>query len=160
MRKITEVLKPVTNNLALIAYVDNDTNELVSILDKNKRQLNKNLISELKETLLDDSIKKEEEEKIKIQITELQKEVDKIVPFEFELSEPTFDVISAALSAVNGIGGNIDVLASGKVVFDACYKGNQGELEEIQKYSTLYTSLCSKCYHEVVDIADIEYKKK
>jgi len=84
----------------------------------------------------------------------------KATPFEFNLVEPTFDVISCALRAIYGSGGDLDVAGSGKVCFDACYDGNQGSLEEIQKYTVLYTSLCMKTYHEVVDIAHIEYKKK
>jgi len=84
----------------------------------------------------------------------------KATPFEFNLVEPTFEVISSALRAVYGQGGELDVASSGKVAFDACYDGNQGTLEEIQKYPVLYSSLCMKAYHEIVDIAHIDYKKK
>lgn len=90
----------------------------------------------------------------------IQSGATKATPFEFKLTSPTFEVISSALKKVYGEGGGIDMASAGKVVFDSCYLGNQGSLDEIQKHNTLYASLCIKCYHEVVDIAHIEYKKK
>ena len=157
--KITEVLKQSSKTPVLIAYINKDTGLLASILDRANRQENEVLLNELVNSgkHLKDKDKIDEVQK---QISQLKKQVSSITPYEFELSEPTFDVISLALSSVYTEGGKIDTMSSGKVVFDACYLGNQGTLEEIQKLTTLYLSLCSKCYHSIVDIADIEYKKK
>lgn len=158
--KITEVLKENLKKPVLIAYVNKETGLLASILDKVARQESELLLSELSVSVSDESISKEELIEIKEQITNLKEKSLNITPFEFELSEPTFEVISLALSSVYTEGGAIDTMSSGKVIFDACYVGNQGDLDEIKKLTTLYLSLCSKCYHSIVDIADIEYKKK
>lgn len=79
--------------------------------------------------------------------------------FEFELVSPTFEVISEALKSLYSSGGDVDTIKSGAVMFNACYTGNQGSLEEIREHSALYTSLCAKCA-ETVEIAHIEFKKK
>ena len=158
--KITELLKKDTGTIILTAYVDKETGNLASIIDRTAREEKEKRLSELRESFSKMEDSDENKVEIEIQIEELKSEVESIIPFEFELSEPTFDVIKMALSAIYTEGGIIDTMQSGKVVFDACYKGNQGALEEIQAYPTLYSSLCSKCYHSVVEIADIEYKKK
>ncbi len=79
--------------------------------------------------------------------------------FSFELVKPTFDVISQAVGALYGTGGNIDTIGAGKVIFDSCYIGNQGSLEEIQLLSELYAGLCAKC-SDRAELAYVNYKKK
>lgn len=79
--------------------------------------------------------------------------------FDFELIEPTFQVLSEAMKALYSSGGEVDTIRSGAVVFDACYLGNEGMLEDIKKHASLYLSLCAKCA-EKVEIAYIDFKKK
>lgn len=79
--------------------------------------------------------------------------------FSFELTKPTFDVISQAVSALYSIGGQVDTIGAGKVIFDSCYLGNQGTLEEIQLIADLYAGLCAKC-SDKAELAYVDYKKK
>ncbi len=76
----------------------------------------------------------------------------------FELSEPTFEVYSVALRELYS-KGKADVIAAGKIIFDACYKGNCGTLEEIMSDVKLYISLCAAASSEV-ELLDCELKKK
>jgi len=86
-------------------------------------------------------------------------DLTKCEKFEFELSQPTFEVISASLSAMITSEGKIDMLAAGRVVFDSCYTQNQGLLEDIQASTALYAGLCTKCA-DIADVAHAEFKKK
>lgn len=79
--------------------------------------------------------------------------------FVFELTKPTFEVISAAVGALYGVGGNVDTIGAGKVIFDSCYLGNQGDLSEIQQLPELYAGLCAKC-SDKAELAYVNYKKK
>jgi len=158
--KITEALQKDSKKPVLTAYVDKDTGVLVDIMDRAKRETNETLLAELIQIKSDENTPSKDKLEIDGKISLLRADIERIIPYEFELSNPTFEVLSVALGAIYATGGNLDVMSSGKVVFDACYTGNQGELEEIQKHASLYISLCSKCYHSIVEIADIEYKKK
>lgn len=79
--------------------------------------------------------------------------------FVFELAKPTFEVISQAVGALYGVGGTIDTIGAGKVIFDSCYLGNQGELSEIQQLAELYAGLCANC-SDKAELAYVNYKKK
>lgn len=79
--------------------------------------------------------------------------------FSFELVNPTFEVISQAVSALYSIGGQVDTIGAGKVIFDSCYTQTQGTLEEIQQLAELYAGLCAKC-SDKAELAYVDYKKK
>jgi hypothetical protein len=79
--------------------------------------------------------------------------------FSFELVKPTFEIISQAVSALYGVGGQVDTIGAGKVIFDGCYIGNQGELSEVQGFAELYAGLCAKC-SDKAELAYVDYKKK
>lgn len=79
--------------------------------------------------------------------------------FSFELANPSFEVISQACASLYTVGGQFDAVGAGKVVFDSCYLGNQGTLEEIQQIAYLYAALCAKC-SDKAELAYVDYKKK
>lgn len=79
--------------------------------------------------------------------------------FSFELAKPTFAVISQAVAALYGVGGQINTMEAGKVIFDACYLGNQGDLIDIQSLAELYAGLCANC-SDKAELAYVDYKKK
>ena len=79
--------------------------------------------------------------------------------FRFELIKPTFEVLALSCTSLHNEGGQYDPVAGGKVIFDACYMGNQGELTEIQGFAELYVGLCAKCSGEA-ELAYVDYKKK
>jgi hypothetical protein len=76
----------------------------------------------------------------------------------YELIEPTFSVMSLALQKMLKSTGEVNLIDAGKIIFDGCYKGNSGKLEEIQKDVKLYISLCLKCA-ELVEVYEGELKK-
>lgn len=76
----------------------------------------------------------------------------------YELTEPTFSVMSLALQKLMNQTGEINLVGAGKIIFDGCYKGNSGKLDEIQKDVKLYISLCLKCA-ELVEVYEGELKK-
>ena len=74
---------------------------------------------------------------------------------EYELSEPTFQVMSLALQKMLKSTGEINLIDAGKIIFDGCYKG---KLDEVQKDVKLYISLCLKSA-ELVEVYEAEIKK-
>jgi len=76
----------------------------------------------------------------------------------YELAEPTFNVYSLALQKMLKSTGEVNLIDAGKVIFDGCYKGNQGKLDEVQKDVKLYISLCLKCA-ELVEVYEADLKK-
>jgi len=86
----------------------------------------------------------------------LRKEADEFI---FELTNPTFEVLSAGMSSMFTTGGKLDLMGAGAAVFDSCYLGNQGELIDIMNFPALYAGLCQKC-GDLVNSAYTEFKKK
>jgi hypothetical protein len=76
----------------------------------------------------------------------------------YELIEPNFNIMSLALQKMLKSTGEINLIDAGKIIFDGCYKANEGKLEEIQKDVKLYISLCLKCA-ELVEVYEADLKK-
>ena len=60
----------------------------------------------------------------------------------FNICQPTFEVYAIALRKMVTQDREVDTVMSGRVIFDSCYLGNNGTLEEIQKDPLLYASIC------------------
>ena len=73
----------------------------------------------------------------------------------FELTEPTFSVMSLALQKLMKSTGEVNLVDAGQIIFDACYKG---DLEKVKDNVTLYISLCLKSA-ELVEVFEGELKK-
>jgi hypothetical protein len=73
---------------------------------------------------------------------------------DFHIAKPPFLVYAPALNKLL----MEDIVGAGKVIFDACYLGNNGALAEIMIDSILYGSLCVKAAEEI-DIYRGELKK-
>jgi hypothetical protein len=74
----------------------------------------------------------------------------------YEVQEPTFDQIVAALGQVKP-NGRMDVIGAGKVIWELCCISYDKEIEENPR---ILVSVCIQLYADYADTIDIEIKKK
>jgi hypothetical protein len=94
------------------------------------------------------------------EIKSLEKEIQDIkntIPvYNYEVQEPTFDQIVAALGQVKP-NGRMDVIGAGKVIWELCCISYDKEIEENPR---ILVSVCIQLYADYADTIDIEIKKK
>ncbi len=78
---------------------------------------------------------------------------------EYQICEPTFDVYAKAIQRLQVNAGDLNHVQAGKIIFDSCYIGNNGPLEEIISDTVLHVSLCFKASN-LIDVFAVELKKK
>lgn len=74
----------------------------------------------------------------------------------YEIQEPNFDQIVAALSQTKA-NGQLDVIGAGKVIWELCCIKSDAEIEE---NSRLLVSICISLFDEFANTIDIDIKKK
>ena len=76
--------------------------------------------------------------------------------YSYEIQDPTFDQLSAALSQVKSTG-RTDVIGAGKVIWELCCVAHDVEIENNAR---LLISVCISLFDNYVSPIDIEVKKK
>jgi len=76
----------------------------------------------------------------------------------YKLIEPTFEVKSLAISKLLKGSGDMDLIGSGQIIFDACYSEGAEELAKIKQDVDLYISICLSCAN-IVNIYEGDVKK-
>lgn len=176
MKKITEVLGKPKEGIKLDVYVDEHEGRIINLADKpgisdlSEKDLNE-IVEKAGKTPLVPSFrdtKRSRLDKYRVWITENIPDFmdiitewffEKFTKYTFELTDPSYSIISKALILFDSLNGKPDTVSGGKVIFDGCYTGNQGKLSEIMEITDLYIALCLKC-SELIEIAHVEYKKK
>jgi hypothetical protein len=74
----------------------------------------------------------------------------------YEIQEPTFDQITAALSQIK-TDGRMDVIGAGKVIWELCCVAHDKEVEENPK---ILVSVCIDLANKYALPIDLEIKKK
>ena len=75
---------------------------------------------------------------------------------EYQLCEPNFEVYALAMQKYLTGTGELNLVGSGQIIFDACYLGK--DLSEIQKNVPLYANLCLKAAR-IIEFIEVELKK-
>ena len=81
-----------------------------------------------------------------------------IEEIEYHLSKVTFDIYALAMQEYLTGEGKVNFLGAGKVVFDACYVGNQQSLVDIQDDIKLYANICFRAA-QIIQFMEGELKK-
>jgi len=76
----------------------------------------------------------------------------------FKLIEPTFEVKALAISKMMRGSGDVDLIGSGGILFDACYSEGVEKLLKIKQDIDLYISICLSCAN-MINIYEGELKK-
>ena len=77
--------------------------------------------------------------------------------YKFEIKEPSFEILAVAMSTLVASGYS-DLINTGKVIVDGCYKDPE-EYKKLILDTKLYFSVCLQA-HNVVEVFSGEFKKK